>query len=109
LSSNTRDNLSLTNTNKIIFTYLSTETVYFTNADRNHATRKVFEKREQGRQPPEYSNTHKVMNGTTEGMPDLGSGVTKEDNPGPVSSSGLDSFAISICADCKVHNWPRNF
>jgi hypothetical protein len=38
---------------------------------------KVFEKREQGRQPPEYSNTHKVMNGTTEGMPDLESGVTK--------------------------------
>ena len=26
---------------------------------------KVFEKREQVRQPPEYSNTHKVMNGTT--------------------------------------------
>ena len=38
---------------------------------------KVFEKREQGRQPPEHSNTHKVMNGTTEGMPDLESGVTK--------------------------------
>jgi hypothetical protein len=40
-------------------------------------SQKVFEKREQGRQPPEYSNTHKVMNGTTEGMPDLESGVTK--------------------------------
>ena len=26
---------------------------------------KVFEKREQGRQPPEYSITHKMMNGTT--------------------------------------------
>ena len=38
---------------------------------------KVFEKREQVRQPPEYSNTHKVMNETTEGMPDLESGVTK--------------------------------
>ena len=28
-------------------------------------SQKVFEKREQGRQPPEYSNIHKVMNGTT--------------------------------------------
>ena len=40
-------------------------------------SQKVFEKREQGGQPPEYSNTHKVMNGTTEGMPNLESGVTK--------------------------------
>ena len=40
-------------------------------------SQKVFQKREQGRQPPEYANTHKVMNGTTEGMPDLESGVTK--------------------------------
>ena len=50
MSSNTRDNLSLTNNCtqikssdipylQYLFTYLSTETVYFTNADRNHATR----------------------------------------------------------------------
>jgi hypothetical protein len=44
---------------------------------RRGNSQKVFEKREQGRQLPEYSNTHKVMNGTTEGMPDLESGVTK--------------------------------
>ena len=40
-------------------------------------SQRVFEKREQGRQPPEYSKAHKVMNGTTEGIPDLESGVTK--------------------------------
>jgi len=40
-------------------------------------SQKVFEKREQGRKPPEYSNTPKVINGTTEGMPDLESRVTK--------------------------------
>ena len=44
---------------------------------RRSNSQKVFEKREQERQPPEYSNTHKVMNGTTESMPDLESGVTK--------------------------------